>query len=61
MLYLKSCSLSGLWHSCLECKYYPDPLGCKQFQDAHKAIIVYPRLNDNFEKMIIREFLENAR
>lgn len=60
MFYLKSCSLAGSLHSCIESKYYLDLAGCRRFRDKYKAKIVYPRLIDDLVELVLGGFLEDG-
>ena len=54
-LYLKMCSLSKgvCLHSCLECKSQLNPVGCKYFREHFGRTIVYIRIADVLEDLIL--------
>lgn len=57
-MYLKSCSISGLMFTCLDCKHMFDSIGCKSFLNQCKGKIVYQRLDDALVDLVLGVYVK---
>jgi hypothetical protein len=53
---IKMCAInSGTLHSCLDCRYILDPVGCRLFRTYSR--IVYQKINRDIAELAIKDYL----
>ena len=57
--YIKMCSFSlgGYMHTCMECKYQFDPVGCRALRRLFHGKIVYPIISDRLVDIPLCDYL----
>jgi hypothetical protein len=55
---IKMCALNGgTLHSCLDCRYALDPIGCRLFREYSHSGVVYQKIDRNVAELAIKRYL----